>query len=177
MARTIPSIEPTSFTVGETVKWYRTFPDFPVADGWVLSYTFNGPAKLDLTSEVTDDDNQFVIVVPNETTANLVPGVYKWTAYVALDGERYVAGSGTTLIQVDLANVTSAESFASKALRIIEDKLAGRFNADTESFSLNGRSVNLTPIRELEKLRDKYRWEVWQERNPGRIGVPVKVQF
>lgn len=162
--------------VGDTLKWYRTFSDYPVSEGWVLTYAFRGPGELNLSSEVTDDDNQFVIVVPAATSALLPAGVYEWVAYVTLAGERYTAAAGSVVVEENLVAVGPFESEAVKQLRIVEAAIEGRLTADTESFAINGRSVNKTPIETLYKIRNKLRWEVYGERS-GSMSMPVRVGF
>jgi hypothetical protein len=177
LAPTIPEIEPTSFVVGDTLKWYRTFSDYPASEGWVLTYSFRGADALDLNAtHITNDGTRYVIVVPAATTALLQPGVFTWTAYATLAGERYTAATGTAVVQADLATAEPRESDAVRQLAIVEAAIEGRLTADTESFQINGKSVNKTPIETLYKIRDKLRWEVYGERN-GSLSMPVKVTF
>jgi hypothetical protein len=178
LSATIPDKEPASFVSGDTVKWYRTFADYPVADGWVLTYAFNGLSKLELSAEVTAaaDNSRWEIVIPIATTALLLPGTYTWAAYVALAGERYRAARGVTQVHADVSALSAIQNRAELELRIIDAAIAGRLTADTESYQINGRAVSLTPIAQLLKIRGYLREEVRRQRG-GNAFETVGVTF
>ena len=54
---------------------------------------------------------------------------------------------------------------------------SGRATADVESYQINGRALNRTPLRELKRLRAEYRTNVWRERNPGHSPPAFVVSF
>lgn len=179
MARTIPDKEPTTFVAGETVKWYRNFSDFPVAEGWTLTYSFTGPAKMDLdSSAITASvaNGRWEIVVPTTTTTTLIPGPYNWEAFVELSGERYVAAAGVVVVMVNVSSVTAMQNRAEVELAIVDAAIAGRLTADTESFQINGRAVSKTPLADLLKIRGFLREEVRRQRS-GNAFETVRVSF
>ncbi len=55
---------------------------------------------------------------------------------------------------------------ARRMLNAIEAALEGRASKDTESYTIEGRSLSRTPIPDLLRLRAIYRREVAAEENP-----------
>lgn len=181
----IPFGHPTSLAAGDTWQWRISFPDYPVADGWVLSYALVSTSRATqspLTWDagfVTDDGAEYTVTIPAATSDDFAAGGYTLTAYVTLAGVRHTVYAGRVLVTANAATQTvgAGLTFAETALINIEAVLAGRATADVESFQISGRALNRTPIAELYKMRSRFRTEVWRQRNPGQSLPGALVAF
>lgn len=185
MAPTIPTTHPTVARAGDTWAWTASFADFPVSDDWVLSYALvstSNATQAPLTwdpSYVTDDGTRYTVTIPATITAALVAGGYRLTAFLTLSSQRFTVYTGALLVEADAATLAVGEgrTHSEKVLSYIEAVIEGRATADVESYQINGRALNRTPIEQLLKLRARYRTAVWKERNPGRTMPGYQVSF
>src|SRR5262245_39210568 len=139
---TVPDVEPTTFTAGDTVTWTRQLRDYPASDGWALSYSFReekGGGKLDVTASGSDDT--FTTTIPAASTSLLNAGTWQWAAYSSKSGQRYTVANGSVVITPDLA-VTDFN----RDLRTSKKKAYDNAREAMETFSkskmciLNGRT-------------------------------------
>ena len=188
MAPPIPDEVPVLFTAGETVKFRRSFNDYPPADGWTYKIYFNGATEVFNSSAVVDPEDSSAFLVTLLASDTEVPaGIYRYVERVSSSGgaEVYSAGQGVVEIQSDLATAPAGVdlSFAEQMLAAVEAEIAARMTADVEEYSVQastlggGRSVKKIPMAELQKLRGHYASMVWRKKNPGKIGAPVFVDF
>lgn len=176
MAPVTPAIEPTVATAGATWTWTLQDPNYPISEGWALSYAINGAGTLTWSgSWVTDDGATFTVAVPAASTAGLPAGRYEVT--------RIWAGSGTYSGRVDLvglpslvveANPTTAQpgdriAFAESNLEAVECAIAARLKGDQpEEYSIGGRSVVKMKLIDLYRVRRSLQDELWKLRHPGQ---------
>jgi hypothetical protein len=188
VAPPIPDEVPVVFTAGETVKFRRSFNDFPPVDGWTYKIYFNGATEVFSSSGVVDPANSSAFLVTITPTDSEVPeGLYRYVERVASSGgaEVYTVGEGVVQIEPDLATAPAGAtlSYAEKQLASVEAQIAARISADVEEYSAQasplggGRSVKKTPLLDLQKMRGHYASMVWRQKNPGKIGAPVLVDF
>lgn len=184
MAPTIDYGHPTSLRAGDTWAWRIAFADFPVSEGYVLSYALQSTSDVTQapltwnTDFVTDDGSEFTVSIPAATTAPFVAGGYRLSAFLTLASDRYSPYSAPLLVLPDASTAAgSAVTHAEKVLGYIEAVIEGRATADVESYQINGRALNRTPIKDLLALRSRYRTEVWKERNPGFSPPGKRVSF
>ena len=173
LTKVIPLCEPDRVVAGDTWKWTRALAEYPPSEGWALSYSIRGlSVLLDADVTVTPGVADYSVVVAANKTAPLLPGTYRWAAFVTKAGERYTADEGVLVVERNLSTAAASDalSHAEKMLPIIEAVLAGRATADIENYQINGKLVTKIPIAELKKLRKQYRSEVWRQRNGGRLG-------
>jgi hypothetical protein len=78
---------------------------------------------------------------------------------------------------VSVAAAGAFNSWEERTLAVIEAVLSGRLTADIQSYQIAGRSVTKIPITELLAMRGNLRAVIWRQTNPGKLGVPYKVQF
>jgi hypothetical protein len=78
---------------------------------------------------------------------------------------------------VSIAAAGAFATFEEQQLAVIEAVLAGRITSGIESYQIAGRSVTKIPIPDLMKMRGMLRAAVWRQDNPGKLGVPYKVEF
>jgi hypothetical protein len=162
----IPAVEPTTFVRGNTVKWTKTLSDFP-GSTYALTYEFRGASKQTVAASVVGDDFAVTITATQSLLWN--PGTYWWEAYAVTGSERYLAVKGQLEVtkNFEATDVVADErTHAKKVLDAIEATIEGRADRDQQAYTIAGRSLQLTPIDDLLKLRDRYKSEVLSE-NPG----------
>lgn len=184
----LPLIEPTEAIAGDTWQWQKSLADYPISDGWVLSYGINGPKAVGWTPGwATNDGTTWTVVIPKASTSPLTPGSYEVTAI--LTGS--VAGTGASngmresfrLPQLVVLPDPAAQadgtrvSHAAKVLPLIEAAIEGRVPADMQHYMIHGREITKIPILDLRRLRRVYRAELWRENNPTKTAPTRKVRF
>jgi hypothetical protein len=95
------------------------------ATDYSLNYSLRGPSVLDVTA-ATDNDG-WKTTITNVQSAILLPGQYRWAAYLTKTGERITAGTGDFKILDNIAGLTAGadvRSFYEKALAAAEQALA-----------------------------------------------------
>jgi hypothetical protein len=187
MAPPIPDQIPSVFRAGETVKFRRQFNSYPAGEGWSYKVYFNGPEAV--FNKAADVDGGSFLITLNPVDLAVPGGIYRYLERVqrTVDSqlEVYTAGQGVVEIELDLATAPAGatQSFAEQMLAAIEAELAARIVADVENYSIQasslggGRSVTKIPMVELQKMRGRYASMVWRQKNPGKIGASVYVDF
>lgn len=158
----IPFGEPSKLTAGDTWEWRRALGSlYPPSDGWVLTYALRGVGNINLTATASGSDH--LIQVSAAVTADYAPGDYRWSALVTKAGERHLVGNGFLQVLPNLAAITDGSyEFRSPtkiALDAIEAVLQHRATLDQQAYTIGGRSLTRTPIKELLLLRDRFRAE------------------
>ena len=180
MAPVIPTSEPTHATAGATWQWRVSDPDFPAADGWVLSYALRGPdAPTWDAAWVVTADGAHTVTIPATTTAGWTAGRYELTRIWTLAGVIHHRPIAPVSVAPNPATAAAGErvTHAARTLAVIEAALEGRLTDDIQMYMIAGRQVMKIPITELLKLRQHYRTEVYRERHPGRASPPLLVRF
>lgn len=157
-----PTSEPAELIAGDRWAWKRTDlgSDYPPAS-YALSYS----ARLESTGteiEITasESGSDYVIEVASSTTAGYTAGVYHWQAYItrSSDSERITVDSGTFEVIANRdASTADPRSHAKIVLDAIEAVIESRATKDQESYTINGRSLSRTPMKDLLMLRDRYK--------------------
>lgn len=159
-------------------------PDHLPGDGWVLRYGLHNVgsasasnSKLQITT--TTDGVNHAVTVAASVTAPLLPGNWKWVAFVEKGTERFPVDHGVLFVEPDLyaAAAGTQQTHNEKMLAAIQSVLQGRATNDIESYQIAGRAVNKIPVAELIKLENVYIAKVRRERNPGQFGVNHRVRF
>jgi hypothetical protein len=185
VAPTVPFGPPTVVRSGDTWAFTYSHPDFPVADGWVLSAALvsatsasQAPLTWD-TDYVTDDGEEWTVTLPAEDTDAFGAGSYRLTLFATLAGARYSPYSGPLLVEPNAAALTAGQgrTHAEEMWQAIKDTLEGRAVADVESYQINGRALNRVSMEDLQKLEKRYAERVWRERNPGKSLPGARVAF
>lgn len=166
MTPPIPSIEPTSFVAGDTVKWTKALSDYSPADGWVLSYILRGVTGAPPTVTVTSNTSDYSVVIAAVDTAALAAGTYLWDAFVKKSGERYAVDSGViTVLQNIESGTTAILSEAATNLPLVQAAIKARLTGQATSYSINGRALQYIPLKELYTIRALLMREIRRERN------------
>lgn len=171
---------------GDTLQFTKLFGQYPISDGWSLSYAIAGANVLKWQSSyVTNDGTTFTVTVPNTITADLKPGAYEVTAILTGTAATVSAGQRVTIpvpkliVAADPAKVADGErvSHAARSLPIIEAQIEGRLSADMQRYVIHGREVGKIPILELRRFRRIYRIALWKENHPDRTAPARKMSF
>ncbi len=167
MTLSIPTKEPETLRAGDTWKWRREdLADYP-APTWTLTYRFKSPSSgFEITAAA--DGTYFDITVAASATAAYPAGEYDYIGRVSSGTEKYTVATGRLTVTPDLAQNEAANPFdtrshARKVLEAIEAVIEKRATQDQEAYTINGRSLQRTPVAELLALRDRYRLEVTRE--------------
>lgn len=172
MPFTPPTTEPARLAAGDTWQWTKALSDYLASAGWVLSYAISGPSTL--TVAATADGDGYAVTVLATATKTLPAGTYRWASYVTLGAERHQIATGILIVEPNLAGVGEGianESFAVRALRIVEAALENRLPAGLEEYLIAGKSVKHMALTELLTARTRLRHEVVRERTGGAMAT------
>ncbi len=174
MAFTIPFTEPECFSAGDRVQWKRTLEDYPISEGWSLTYYLRGnfahdPINLVATTSGTD----YEIDLSPDVTGAYTPGIYYWQAFVSVTGDRKPIGSGKITVLKNFSEVTDPTDERTHARRCLDSLNAvieNRATRDEVRYVIQaiGLSVDKMPIKDLLMFRDYYLVEVNKEEGNGR---------
>ncbi len=176
MPAQIPDEVPTMFSAGETVKFRRSFADFPASEGWKYAFHMNGAtATLHRDGEV--DGEAFTLTI-NPSDA-LPEGAYRYIERVEKDGEVHNVRSGVLEVELDLATAPAGATLthAERTLQVIEQVIEGRLPVDLQQYTIAGRVVTKIPIEQLLRMRGTYKAIVCRQHNPGKLGEVAEVTF
>ena len=165
----IQTREPESIIAGDSVAWQRSESRYSPGAGWALVYRLlSAAAVIDIDgAEVTDDGAQtWTIQLAAATTGAYTAGLYSYTAFASKASDRVTLASGRICVEPDpaAASATDARIFAEQILDALEAVLLKRANTDQASYTIQGTSISLMSLSELESWRDKYRTEVQRYR-------------
>lgn len=163
----IPTIEPSQFEAGTTVKWTKDLStDYPADDGWALTYTFiNASGKFAVSASASA--KIFSVVIAAADSLAFLAGAYKWVSRVTKAAETYTVAFGHCEVLPNLA-ASSIKTFedrshVKKVLDSIEAVIEGRATKDQMSYMIAGRQLSRTLIADLLVLRDRYRADYARE--------------
>lgn len=159
--------------------WRVSPPSFPADLGWVLSYVFNGPQKIEIQSQ-SDGSAHLVEVVPGDTS-KWIAGDYSWIARASKDGKSFTVSTGLIKILADptAVDTTDARPHCKKVLDAIEAVIEDRAGHDELKTEVKGRMLERVPTLELLEMRKQYanEWRRYQNRIAGRKSQTIKVGF
>lgn len=187
----VPTRWPSFLTAGTTFKVDRSFASYGTLD-WALSVHLAGLVVKHYTGspQITTDpggSTYHVVLAPSDTQP-LVPSGGASRPYTLI--ERLTASDGSGQV-VDVtrerimvsANIgaAAASDFVSPEealLAQLQTTLAARVSGGAiENYSVAGRSVTRISTPELERMIGRYKWIVYRQRNPGRLGIPGTFSF
>lgn len=143
MAATVPTKEPEKFTLGDTLKFTKSLPDYLPADGWVLSYEFVTSANAYSVTGSDNGDGLHLVTATAATTAAWVAGTYSYQAYVTSGSERFRVSVGTMEFLTNFAaGAYDARSHVKKVLEALEALLEGKASKDQANYAIGGRSLS-----------------------------------
>lgn len=173
--------EPSRITAGDTASWLKSLSDYPASAGWVLTYTLiNSAAKITITATASGADHS--VSVSAATSAGYTAATYTWHAAVALGSERYTVGTGSIVIDPNLAAASTFDtrSTAKKALEAVNLLLESYgAKAYLQSYEIAGRKQAFSSPGDFMAFRSKLMAEVAREDNATRLaaGLSAKNQL
>lgn len=154
---------PSKLSAGTTINIPLAISAYP-APTWSLTLYLRGPHFIDMSAS-SDGVSHRIAKTPAETET-WPPGRYWWVLR-ATDGvsiEDVADGSVEIAPNLALTNAPyDGRSHARKVLDAIEAVIEGRATRDQQSYSINNRSLQRTPLADLLTFRAKYRAEVAKE--------------
>lgn len=173
MSYTIPTVEPRTIVIGDTVKWKRSLPDYP-ADEFTLSYAFTDSDGNQFTVTASADGTDHLVSESTATTGAYTAGDYQWQAYVTeiSSSERFTIGSGYSEIVPNYASAAVDDrSHARATLDAIKAMIAGKATSDQASMSIAGRSLSRYSVEEILRWRSHYEALVEREERAADIAA------
>jgi hypothetical protein len=164
VAPSVPTVVPSSFRAGDTVRFTRGYADFPAGDGWTAKLTLAGPSKVSVDASASGNDFSFTLTAAQ--TANLLPGTYTLQVTAALSGARYTAESAVVTVEADVQAATAGalEHQDEKELRLLNAELLARAENDHTEYAIDGRSLKRESLESLRAWRDTLRERIAQRR-------------
>lgn len=170
---------PNEIGAGLTFRAVIEQPQFPAPE-WGLSLFLRGPGAIDLVSTATGSDHVFEAAAT--VTKDWAPGRYAYVIRATDGSDVQQVAQGDVLIGQDIA--AQAQGFdgrdhVRKVLDAIEAVIENRATIDQQSYTINNRSLQRTPLSELMKLRHHYRAELAAKkaRRRGGFGRMIKVRL
>lgn len=158
--------EPTELRAGDPWAWRRDdLTDYPATE-WTLAYWFKNQAG-GFQVAAAADGVAFEVDESSDDTENLVAGNYSWQARVTniADADiRHVVDSGSLkvlqnlfvgVVTDPLDGRTHAQIMVDRIEALLQDK-----TLDLAEYTIKDRGKKYVGADALEKLRDKYRYEV-----------------
>jgi hypothetical protein len=171
-------------TAGDTLNYSTQVLDYPPSQGWALKLRLaprgaavGSGAPITLTATASGD--VYTVQAAAAITATWAPGAWGWATWVEKAGERYTVAQGQLTVLPDsaaLAGGTDTRTHAERTLEAIEAVIEGTAGRAHQEYEVAGRRLKFTPVSELLVLRDRYRWEVRNQRAAAGTGAPAKLQ-
>lgn len=175
----MPHREPTSIIAGDTLQWALSLPDFPVSDGWQLSYRLLGDG-IDAAVVADTSTGGFVVTFASGDTARAVKdGTARLTGWVSLSGVVITIHDAAVAVRGNLRSAAAASvlSHDERVLQALEATLEGRATSDIQQYTIKGRMVTKMAAAELLTWIGIYRGRVWRRQNPGVSFPKHQVRF
>ena len=176
----IPTTEPEKITAGDYIQWKRlgsacvtpAGDQCLASDSWALTYALVSAAnKISITAQASTDD--YLITLAKADTADYVPAIYSWQAYVTKSDERYMVDSGRLEILPDFAAKSAAgydnRSHVKRVLDSLEATLEQRATKDQSAIVLAGEVVGKMPIQRVLEFYNQYSMLYTQEQRAEQV--------
>jgi hypothetical protein len=170
LAYTVPTVEPTEFTAGDSLEWDRTLGDYTPSDGWTLSYVLTGAhaSVISISATANDGNTGHEVRVTPATTAAYTDGRYNLVGLVThTDGRRFEVYRAACFVYPNPATETPELSFNERMLAAVEAKIATRITADISRYTLEQQEVHREELATLNRQRNSYADAVRRERGGG----------
>jgi len=171
---------PDKLVAGDTFKFVFNATPYSSADGFGLSLKLNGPSGSPQQTSVTANANTgtlFDVRIAPATTANLAAGLYVYSMVASDNTDSYTVESGNITVEAraDLGTNTDLRTHNQKVLDAINAVIEGRATQDQQSYTIAGRTLTRTPLKDLMDLKKHYEGAVAQEQ--GKAQKKLYVRF
>lgn len=159
-----PTSVPAALVAGDLWAWRIAQVD----TSYTLSYALTPLAGgTPIVIDAVYSDGWSYVEVDSETTADYDAGRYSWTEYATRtsDSARARTAFGHLTVAPDpTVSIADTRSHAQRTLDAIEAVIEGRASTDQQAYTIQGRSLQRTPMADLLMLRERYAAEVRSER-------------
>lgn len=165
---------PDRFNAGETVKYTKSFADFPATGSWTAKLWLAGPSIVSGGIAGTPNGAAFDFVVSAAVSGVLLPGRYRWEERVTKAGETYVADEGTLVVDPNIESATtgSLQDPNEKLLASVEAAIDALITGKVSEYQVAGRVVRYHDLDMLRKWRGELKRTIAANRSPGKL-LPV----
>jgi len=167
---------------GDTYKRVFNASPYSSGDGYSLYLKLNGPSGSPQKSSYTANANTtsstlFDVRIGPDASANLAAGLYSYAVVVDDGTDQYTIESGTLTVEAraDLSTASDLRSHNQKVYEAICAVIEGRASQDQQSYTVAGRTLQRTPLRDLLDLKKYYQQLVLEE--SGDISAGPKKLF
>jgi len=175
----ILSTVPTVIRAGDTVKWKKSFPDYPSSE-WALQYAIYNQTNYYTVNAIAEEDGSFLITISATESAAFDAGEYHYIARVSKNNEVYTVESGTIKILPDVTSAVDDRSHVKKVLDALEAVIEGRATRTDLEYQIGDKRIRNMSHGEIYMLWKKYKWLYELELQAQGIktaGNKVKVRF
>lgn len=180
-----PHPEPLASIAGDSMRWQRSFHEYPASAGWTLTYALNNAAQryIVASEDVVADSDGFTVSIPSSETKTWAPGEYLWLAVLqnASTGARITGAAGRITIQPDVLDATAPIDTRTQeeiALENVKATIAGRASDGVLEYKIGDRELRRYSMAELMSLKSYLASEVKQQRiDRGETVLPETVAF
>lgn len=174
MALPLTSV-PAKFVAGDTFSLVLTLSEFQ-APAWNTVLYLNAHGLPTITLAGSDYGTQHLFLLSGGTTGSWPPATYSWVVRADNGGTQLIAASGKITVLANPATLTASSdvrSHARKTLDVLQALIEGRVVNGIENYSIDGRQIAKTPLKDLIALRDRYAGMVQMEEAnaAGRSGL------
>ena len=162
---------PEEFTAGDTVKWAKSFSDYPFSDGWIITYYFaNATEDFEIAgAEYQTNDHLFNLI--RSLTTGKTAGQFNYEAYAILSGERARVDWGKIQLLADFSggDPVDSRSLVKKTLDALDALLLNKASRDQLDVEIVGRKIKKMSPDELLKWRSLYKSEYKSECDADKV--------
>lgn len=170
---------PDSFSAGTTVRYRKSFSDYPASSGWTLKLHLAGPGHVSKTA--VPDGNDFVVTLDAaDTPAGFAAGLYKWVERVSnAGGEVYQVDAGVVDVTSNLEEAPDGaeQEWLEPAIATLKVAIQNQMASGIVSYQIAGRGVTKETRAEALKTLAALESRLAHIRNPDFLTRPVLVSF
>ncbi|KIC15007.1 hypothetical protein [Leisingera sp. ANG-Vp] len=171
---------PAEIGAGVTFRQTVSLPVYPAPE-WSVSLIMRGPSQIDLAG--TGEEENHALHALASATADWKPGHYRYELRASKGADVITVEAGEVRVAPNLSAQVAGydgRGHVQRVLDAIEAVIENRATIDQQSYQINNRSLQRTPLGELMKLRDRYRAELASKkaaRKGRRLGRMIKVRM
>jgi hypothetical protein len=170
---------PETLVAGDTFKFTFDATPYSSADGFGLSLKLNGPSGTPQQTSVTANANSgvtFDVRIAPSVTANLAVGLYVYSVVASDNTDSYTVESGNITVEAraDLGIATDLRTHNQKVLDAVNAVIEGRATQDQQSYTIAGRTLVRTALKDLLELKKHYEGAVASEQGKSQKKLYVR---
>ncbi|WP_406828124.1 hypothetical protein [Microbulbifer sp. ARAS458-1] len=156
--------EPRKFIAGDSVRWSRSLPDYPPADGWALEYKLVSLGQSH-TIATTGAGTEYQVSLASADTESWAAGDYHLVPMVSKDTDRHSLDPIRVVVKPNPASASyDPRNFDEKVLAELESLLQKKATADKQTVTVEGQTVGRYTWAELQAAEKYFRGRVNRQR-------------